>query len=719
MENSDSIPLDWSILSEFKTKIKPARASLLYICGMFLVMLAMITLPVIYFALVGGLAYLVCYHAVHNWGPIMGWGDITGGFYILIIKFMIYFTPVFVGGIIVFFLFKPILARRTTNTQPLALNPATEPLLYAFIDKICDTIGAPSPKRIDLNCDLNAGAFFRRGFLSFFSSDFGLVIGLPLMANLNASEFAGVIAHEFGHLTQGAGMRLNYIIRTINMWFARVVYERDAWDVALENWSMQENDWRIMLMLVAAQLGVGLSRFLLKILMYTGAIIGGFMTRQMEYNADQCAIKVSGSAAVESFHRKTATLEAVMQNNFKEMRANWKKYHTLPDNLPETIRQRHEKMPKKVFDEINDTLGLRTSGIFDSHPSPGDRIRRARLAGDPGVFQDIRPASDLFNDFQNPARFVTMIYYTNELGIRVLPQMLTPVVISRPDPKASTPAGTPGDSLLSNYFLGAQSIVFPLRLPDITASSDWEADIRELQQIVGGLVQIGGQITNAMADYRAATDRRDNARVGICLMANGMTYDPALFGGTEATMEAATLAEKEAFAAQRATKESLREVIRVLHRRIELGISLALSSVSGNTGPGVTPEKIMALLTELRAMEAEYPQQEEILSELHILNLVLNSGDVRGKTPAWARSVERQAKAVLALRLDTPPESVQPAEEKPATLKLKSTAKAAGFEGAQELEKAGNATAEWHNKHLQCVEALVQIAHSMEESFKP
>ena len=110
-------------------------------------------------------------------------------------------------------MFKPLLAARPKRAQPLALNPSDNPLLYAFIAKICDAVGAPTPQRIDMDCQLNASASFRRGFRSMKGSDLVLTIGLPLVANFSAREFAGVVAHEFGHFTQGAGMRLSYIIR--------------------------------------------------------------------------------------------------------------------------------------------------------------------------------------------------------------------------------------------------------------------------------------------------------------------------------------------------------------------------------------------------------------------------------------------------------------------------------------------------------------------------
>ena len=78
-----------------------------------------------------------------------------------------------------------------------------------------------------------------------------LTIGLPLVAGLSAREFGGVLAHEFGHFAQGGGMRLTAVVRGVNAWFGRVVYERDEWDETLERWSSR-TDWRVRIVLMLA-----------------------------------------------------------------------------------------------------------------------------------------------------------------------------------------------------------------------------------------------------------------------------------------------------------------------------------------------------------------------------------------------------------------------------------------------------------------------------------
>src|SRR5690606_36886911 len=106
--------------------------------------------------------------------------------------------------------------------------------------------------------------------------------------------FAGVLAHEFGHFTQGTASRLNLIIRLVNNWFARVVYQRDSWDSALDEMIETSPGW-FSLIFLAAKLAVKISRVILTILMYIGHAISSFMARQQEYDADRYKAYVSGS----------------------------------------------------------------------------------------------------------------------------------------------------------------------------------------------------------------------------------------------------------------------------------------------------------------------------------------------------------------------------------------------------------------------------------------
>ncbi|MCK6501380.1 MAG: M48 family metalloprotease, partial [Nitrospira sp.] len=448
-------------LTALRAGIRRPRVPFLYTLGLGLVAAAMVLLPLVYLALVGAIGYAVYWHATEN----LAWfTSRLGGWRFQLVKGFAYGSLLLVGIVMVFFLLKPLLARRPKRPQPLALHPGAEPRLYAFIEAVCRAVGAPRPRRIDLDAQLNASASFRRGFLSFVGGDLVLTLGLPLVANLSVAELAGVVAHEFGHFTQGLAMRLGYVVARVNGWFARVVYERDTWDANLAAWTEDPGDWRIGLVVWTAQMGVGLSRLFLQALMYVGVALSGFLSRQMEHHADACEIRLAGSENFERTTRKFATLAAALGQTQQVLRQGWNRSGRLPDNLPELIRRIHEDLPESAVTRIQDTLGLGRTRWFDTHPCPAERIRRARQAAEPGILTDDRPAFVLFEDFDVPARQVTELFYTDELELPLTPETVVPLA-----PRSQGPADRPASP---HPAVNGASGSRPLRLPETPPVDD-------------------------------------------------------------------------------------------------------------------------------------------------------------------------------------------------------------------------------------------------------
>jgi Zn-dependent protease with chaperone function len=416
-------PTAADLVAAFGGPVPRTRVSPLYQMGLMLVTVMMVLLPLAYVALIAATIYGVYAYASHFTFLL----HLRYSVRLFVGQLVLYFTPIFAGVVLVFFMVKPFFARQARHAQPLAMNPALEPALYAFIARICDLVGAPMPRRIDLVCDLNASASFRRGAASLLGNDLVLTIGLPLVAGLNLQQFAGIIAHEFGHFAQGFGMRLSYIIRRINGWFARLVYQRDAWDMWLEEMGMEGQDAGILLIVNFARLGVGSSRLILKLLTLLAHAISCFLLRQMEYDADSYAIKVAGSSAVEAGTRRMAELGEALGRSYKEMRTTWNLSRRLPEDFPAYLVVQHAKLPPVLCQRMQDTLGLARTGVFDTHPSDGDRIRRARQAGDAGVFHLELPASVLFSRFDIVSKQVSHLHYAEDLGLFFDASNLRPV----------------------------------------------------------------------------------------------------------------------------------------------------------------------------------------------------------------------------------------------------------------------------------------------------
>ncbi len=405
--------------------ISQKRTSLPYQCGLALVTVTMLILPCLYAALTACAAYGVYYFATHYFAEIWAW-HIGVSKYGFLLKFICSFTPLLVGGAIALFMVKPLFARRPARMQPLALNPDIDTRAYEFVHGICTLVGARAPRRIELDCDLNASASFDRGLRGVFQNELILTLGLPLIAGLTQRELAGVIAHEFGHFQQGAGMRLSYLIRRINGWFARVVYERDAWDEALASWAADDSAW-VAFMLGCARFGVWISRRVLWVLMIFGHGVCALLLRQMEYDADRVETAVAGSAAFESTMLKLATLGAVFADIHREMQRIWRKQLQLPDNLPVLIEYRAAHLPAEKRAKIEATVGLSKTGLLDTHPSTADRVQRARRSGEPGLALSDAPARELFEGFETVSRLVTLAHYEDDLNVPVTPDFLIPL----------------------------------------------------------------------------------------------------------------------------------------------------------------------------------------------------------------------------------------------------------------------------------------------------
>ncbi len=413
---------------------------MLYTAGLLLVAAMMVLLPALYVGMVGLAGWATYLWATHFASLLTYYEHRSAR--IFLFQLLCYITPLFAGVVLVLFMVKPLFARRPSQAQPLALNPGAEPLLFAFIAKICQIVGAPMPKRIDLDCQLNASASFRRGALSLLGNDLVLTIGLPLAAGLNLREFAGVLAHEFGHFTQGFGMRLSYVIRGVNAWFARVVYERDAWDVTLEEMAESTDSW-VAIIIGLARLAVWFSRQILKVLMVSGHAIGCFMLRQMEYDADSYEIKLAGSEAFETTSRRIHVLSLILERSYKNMRSSWNMNHHLPEDFPAYLLQQDHRLSPEQRTSIEDRMGLKPTGFFETHPSNGDRIRRARQANLPGIFHREEPASTLFSNFEVPAKQVTLLHYADDLKLPLVLAKLQPVTEAPPPKENAAPPSEP------------------------------------------------------------------------------------------------------------------------------------------------------------------------------------------------------------------------------------------------------------------------------------
>jgi len=136
---------------------------------------------------------------------------------------------------------------------------------------------------------------------------------------------------------------------------------------------------------------------------------------------------VSGSAGFESAMLRLSELNVALITAYNDMRVTFNQARWLPDNLSYYMMLHCGKITPSQREQIHDQTFLETTGLFDTHPAGGDRIKRARQADDPGIFSFAAPATCLFSNFEVPAKQVTHWHYADDLGITFDPVMLKPI----------------------------------------------------------------------------------------------------------------------------------------------------------------------------------------------------------------------------------------------------------------------------------------------------
>src|SRR5690554_3600598 len=123
-------------LLQFNGRVKRVWRSPLYLLALAVVATVVLLLPIIYFLMIGGVAYGVYWHLTENLSLITTATESASrraGLYMRVLYGAIYFTPLIAGAILILFMIKPIFARRLHEDRRVSLVRDHEPRLFAFV----------------------------------------------------------------------------------------------------------------------------------------------------------------------------------------------------------------------------------------------------------------------------------------------------------------------------------------------------------------------------------------------------------------------------------------------------------------------------------------------------------------------------------------------------------------------------------------------------------
>jgi Zn-dependent protease with chaperone function len=386
-------------------EIEPVQRTAGYGFGVACVAVAMLMLPLFYLFLILLVVVLLYWHATEN----------TALFREVRIRtaILLYVFPLIAGIILLAFLIKPLVAWPSRARGGRQVRLDKQPVLAVFVEEVARAVHAPMPRRIEVDCQVNASAGLGSGLLGMFGHNLTLTIGLPLVVGLNAQQLAGIVAHELGHFSQGAGMRLSYLIRSINHWFSRIVYERDSWDEALADWCKDSSGLTLIFYPVAGC--VMATRGILWVFMAIGHGLSCFLLRRMEFDADRYEARLAGTRTFETTFRRMAIMDAANEEAVELVQGC---YHNdrYPDDFAALVVSYAKGFSPRHRRDILEKLEDVGTGLFDTHPSFMDRLASVERENASGVFHLDLPASDLFRNLPKLSSAASLDFYRALFG---------------------------------------------------------------------------------------------------------------------------------------------------------------------------------------------------------------------------------------------------------------------------------------------------------------
>jgi Zn-dependent protease with chaperone function len=439
--------------------------------------------------------------------------------------FVFHLPMALLAGFLLLFLVKPLFFRGKGEEQKIVtLTPGEEPLLFEAVGRLCAAIGTKPPTLIEVDCNPNAAALFRGGGLRAVAGrNLVLRIGLPLAAAMPVRQFAGVLAHELGHFRQQHGMVWSYLIRRVNFFFARVVFQRDKLDAWLIRLRRQRNHVRYLVYLAAAAL-VEPTRGLLWLMYVVGEVLSCRVMQRMEYDADAAEAHVAGGAAFRETSLQLTMLQIAAEQVRSDLGAAFDTGR-LADDLPQMINRRFGQLSAHA-DEIHASLNRQSTNWFDTHPSHPDRVRHVESLSAPGKIHADWPAGVLFRDFGGLCKRATAAHYRAVLGDGIKDVKLVSTAELVREQTGVRDAVKDVRRYFQDHLLASRPV-----LPDDAAAlppddvSDADACAEQLLAARDRMLALAAAVGPAMEDYEVGSGQCAAANAELLMAPLASSYD--------------------------------------------------------------------------------------------------------------------------------------------------------------------------------------------------
>lgn len=338
-------------------------------------------------------------------------------------------------------MFKPLLVRRPRKPDSQEIRKIGQKALFDLIAGICRMTGASVPGEVRVDCDITVRANLIHGLWSLPFQKTRLTIGLPLVANLSASELAGALANELGRYPQGLYGRLAHMVRGMNDWLSWVALSLNPWEQALASAKVGPKK-KSSLLVKAWRAFVWVSQRPIWMIMWIARIVSIRALRRMVTNGDRCEAIVIGSAAANEALQKIPHLQSAWLHACRLVQSGLESGR-LPDNFPQTVA-RHSASVKATAESIS---AWDKGSIFS--PATSVRAKALEKLNLPGALSAKGNGAVWVGEFTELSRQVTHGHYQRDLQLQI-----TQFRLVGPDEAGGVKKAQNGQAPVKRYFKG-------------------------------------------------------------------------------------------------------------------------------------------------------------------------------------------------------------------------------------------------------------------------
>lgn len=530
------------LLKGLRRRLEPPRISWPRALRLYLIALEMALLPILYLGLITAIGLAVLDFIANGQDPAAG-----------LPMALLYRLLAIAGVCLALPLSIPLfIKRRAADAEP-SLDRRQEPVLYNFVERLCEALGCRRLQRIGV--DSGTGVSIGAELDADGKSRLTLNLGLSLIAGLTVEQLSSLIASRMTRYLRRRGSWLAHSARTVDERYLQIFRDSELWRYCATHSEDQELPWGI------SEWGIVFCRLLLFFppTRFVLNMLDGFareyerklcrIHRVLDRDAELLAERLVGRESYTAARREWRRLRVAHAQLLRKLE-DLRRQRRLPDHLPARVALR--------------ALRARVDGAGSPPLRPGGKK--------PPAFSCSLPATAMFRDFPGSSRELTRRLYASLLdridGIEPIEKELLSEHESSPEIVA-----------LKRYFGHSISRWRLLSLP-----AEMVVDARPIEELLSAL-RHGWQnqarcLTTAcetVDQYDAAAARRLRARQTLQLIEAGFQLPAKELGFDRGNDSAPRMLEAEAVDRLETLSAALSEIEALDRRRLVGALAVVTS----------------------------------------------------------------------------------------------------------------------------------------------